>query len=123
MSPHALAYDDMQCVEVAEGRFRARWAAEGRDCRQQALGPEALAGSLVLPDSDDPEAFIRWAGEVQDQTSGRGLHGLGRDALVVLPARCDVLNEGVRHAGTVAHAGFISVSLRFRSSTAGATMR
>lgn len=64
---------------------------------------------LALPDLDDPDAFVRPAGCVEDQPFGERLLEIGGEPLVALPARCHVLDECVRHASKVDDAGLVSV--------------
>jgi len=89
--------DNVRWVEVAEGRLRPGWPAEGGDRGCESLGLEALPCLLALPDVDDAEALVGRAGDVQDQAARGWFDHRGGDALVLFPARGDVLYEGVDH--------------------------
>ena len=65
--------------------------------RVEPFLPEPLPRVFALPDADDPEALVRRSRGMQDQPLGRRALQGGREPLVVLPARSDVLHERVRH--------------------------
>jgi hypothetical protein len=92
------AEDDVLRLERAKRGWR-RWA-RGRVVELE-LRFEALPGRLALPDADDPEALVRRAGNLEDETLGSNRDG-GGEALVLLPGGRDVLNEGKRHAERLA---------------------
>jgi hypothetical protein len=84
-------------MEVAEPRFGTRGAAECRDSRREPPSPELVPRLLALPDVDYSESLVRRAGDAQNQSCRGWLDERRDDLPVVLPACCDVLDQGVCH--------------------------
>jgi predicted ATPase/DNA-binding SARP family transcriptional activator len=118
-----LADDEVGRPEVSEGGLGTCRAAAAGDRRCESLSPEALPRRLAIPDGDDAEALVGWAGDVQEQSGWDGIEGGGVYALIVMPARSDVLNEGVRHGSTVMAAAVVSVSAHFHTGLRKETIR
>jgi hypothetical protein len=91
--------DDVERVEVAEGRFVGVRTAKGSDCGLKAPSVKVAPGSLVLPDADDAEPFVGGAGNVQDEAVGDCFAECRRNVLVLMPARGDVLDDGIALGG------------------------
>ena len=113
----------MKRLEVAEPRLPPGRVPERGEDGCEPLGPEALPGALALPDLDDPDAFVRGSGDMQDQAGRDGLNCSGAEALVVVPACRDILDNGIGHCSSVEHGGVISVSAGFRFGADRARIR
>src|SRR5450631_4403139 len=93
--------DEVSVVQIAEGRLGTRRAAKSCDGGLEPFGLEALPGLLAVPDVDDAEALVGWAGEVQDQAVRGRIGQPDSDALILLLARGDFLHERVCHRSSL----------------------
>lgn len=81
----------------------------GLDAGAETLRAEPFPRVLALPDRDDPEPLVgRACCMDQEAIRGRSLERL-LEALVLLPARGDVVDERIRHAGRVRESGIALV--------------
>ncbi len=96
----------MRGVQRAEGRRDVR---HGRGVDAQAVDAKPFPGVLALPDGDDPEPVVgRACCMDQEAIRGRTLE-CSLEALVLLPARGDVVDERIRHAARVREGGIALV--------------
>ena len=99
------AVDDVLRLERAKRGPRRRG---GGRVLALPLRLEALPGSLALPDSDDPEALVGRACDMDHETLG-SCRDRGGEVLVLFPGGRDVLNEGIRHAQRLGRTALVSV--------------
>ena len=96
----------MRGVQRAEGRRDVR---HGLDAGAETLRAEPIPRVLALPDRDDAEPLVGGARCVDHEAiRGRSLE-CSLEALVLLPARGDVVDERIRHAARVREGGIALV--------------